>query len=126
MAIRKTQCGWMALGGCLCLFGLALVCKVRDGNRANAQAENPLVVPTVPIPTPGGAPSLAEETKKSGKTVEEIKPLVPGVEETKKPGKTVEENKPLPLSVPGAPAPASEAYTMPSLVPKKAEVSAPA
>jgi len=50
MAIRKTQFGWMVLGGLLCLFGMFLVCKVRDGNKLAAQADNddngaPLVSP---------------------------------------------------------------------------------
>src|SRR4051812_42100329 len=36
---RKTKYGWMALGGMLCLFGVVLACKARDGNRAVAQSE---------------------------------------------------------------------------------------
>lgn len=38
---RKSHYGWMALGGFLCLFGLVLACKLRDGNRALAQSEPP-------------------------------------------------------------------------------------
>jgi MraZ protein len=38
MVTRKTQVGWMALGSALCLFSLVLAWKVRDGNRARAQA----------------------------------------------------------------------------------------
>src|SRR5690349_13632992 len=36
MQTRKTQYGWMALGGLLCLFGVVLSCKLYDGNRARA------------------------------------------------------------------------------------------
>ncbi len=39
MLTRKTQYGWMALGGLICLFGLVLACKLRDGNKAVAQAD---------------------------------------------------------------------------------------
>ncbi len=39
MLTRKTQYAWMALGGLICLFGLVLACKLRDGNRAIAQAD---------------------------------------------------------------------------------------
>ena len=43
MRTRKTQYAWMALGGLICLFGLVLACKLRDGNKASAQPE--------PLPT---------------------------------------------------------------------------
>ena len=39
MLMRKTQYAWMALGGLICLFGLVLACKLRDGNKAIAQPE---------------------------------------------------------------------------------------
>src|SRR5579871_5204261 len=39
MLTRKTQYAWMSLGGLICLFCLVLACKLRDGNRANAQPE---------------------------------------------------------------------------------------
>ena len=57
MLTRKTQYAWMAVGGLICLFGLVLACKLRDGNRAIAQDDKsvlplpPLAVPPVP-PTP--------------------------------------------------------------------------
>jgi MraZ protein len=41
MLTRKTQYAWMALGGMICLFGLVLACKLRDGNKAIAQADKP-------------------------------------------------------------------------------------
>ena len=41
MLTRKTQYAWMALGGLICLFGLVLACKLRDGNKAIAQPEPP-------------------------------------------------------------------------------------
>lgn len=49
MAINKTQLGWMALGGLLCLLGLVLVCKVREGNRLVAQADTSNAIPVVPL-----------------------------------------------------------------------------
>ncbi|MHB1427052.1 MAG: hypothetical protein ACYC3I_28180 [Gemmataceae bacterium] len=39
MLTRKTQYAWMSLGGLICLFGLVLACKIRDGNKASAQPE---------------------------------------------------------------------------------------
>jgi MraZ protein len=47
MLTRKTQYGWMALGGLICLFGLVLACKLRDGNKAVAQVDKS--VPEVPV-----------------------------------------------------------------------------
>ncbi len=47
MLTRKTQFAWMAVGGLICLLGLVLACKLRDGNRAIAQLD-----PTEPLPTP--------------------------------------------------------------------------
>jgi MraZ protein len=41
MPMQKTQYAWMSLGGLICLFGLVLACKLRDGNRAIAQPELP-------------------------------------------------------------------------------------
>jgi MraZ protein len=41
MLTRKTQYAWMAMGGLICLFGLVLACKLRDGNKAIAQADKP-------------------------------------------------------------------------------------
>lgn len=39
MTTRRSHYGWMALGGLLCLFGVVLTCKLRDGNRAFAQSD---------------------------------------------------------------------------------------
>ena len=39
MTTHRSRYGWMALGGLLCLFGVVFACKVRDGNRAMAQAD---------------------------------------------------------------------------------------
>src|SRR3989442_1108200 len=41
MVTRKTQCGWIALGGTLCLFGVVLVFKMNNSNRAGAQTQPP-------------------------------------------------------------------------------------
>src|SRR5947208_1065752 len=37
---HQSRYGWMALGGLLCLFGVVLLCKIHDGNRALAQADS--------------------------------------------------------------------------------------
>lgn len=39
MTTRRSHYGWMALGGLLCLFGVVLTCKLRDGNRAFARTD---------------------------------------------------------------------------------------
>ncbi len=41
MVTRKTQYGWMATGGLICLFAIFLACKLRDGPRAVARGEPP-------------------------------------------------------------------------------------
>ncbi|HTU21709.1 MAG TPA: hypothetical protein VMG10_26970 [Gemmataceae bacterium] len=73
MLMRKTQYAWMALGGLICLLGLVLACKLRDGNKAIAQPEKmdlpPLLTstddnrlssppPSMPKKTPSSSPSL--------------------------------------------------------------------
>ncbi|HEY7159107.1 MAG TPA: hypothetical protein VH575_34505, partial [Gemmataceae bacterium] len=57
MLTRKTQYAWMAVGGLICLFGLVLACKLRDGNRAIAQSEKessplPSIGEPSPLPLP--------------------------------------------------------------------------
>src|SRR5262245_36904122 len=69
MVNRKSHYGWMALGGFLCLFGLVLACKLRDGNRAMAQSD-PVPPPAVGTKTeatkaedpPRVLPPIAPET----------------------------------------------------------------
>jgi MraZ protein len=68
MLTRKTQYAWMAMGGLICLFGLALACKLRDGNRAVAQGDKPSVSPSIDtedkdLPPP---PPPAPDTKPRG------------------------------------------------------------
>lgn len=46
MLTRKTQYAWMAVGGLICLFGLALACKLRDGNKVIAQVDQPIPSPS--------------------------------------------------------------------------------
>jgi MraZ protein len=52
MPMHKTQYAWMSLGGLICLFGLVLACKLRDGNRANAQPEELPAISTKKEPPP--------------------------------------------------------------------------
>jgi MraZ protein len=80
MLTRKTQYAWMSLGGLICLFCLVLACKLRDGNRANAQPEElpptPLKKETSPSifslpPTlPMKEPELLPPPKKTEKSSE--------------------------------------------------------
>jgi len=78
MLTRKTQYAWMALGGLICLFGLALACKLRDGNRAIAQPE-PLPSPiknessTSIFTLPPTLPTKEAEKLPSPKKLEKIK-----------------------------------------------------
>src|SRR5436190_2152741 len=61
MVTRKSHYGWMLLGGLLCLFVLALLCKLRDGNRALAQSEpaTPPAASQQPEPPEAATPPAA-------------------------------------------------------------------
>ena len=74
MLNRRARYGWMTLGGLLCLLGVVVFCKFRDGNVAHAQsepprladvdrntAEPPLAEPPHPLP-PVGAGVLKSVT----------------------------------------------------------------
>lgn len=63
MTISKTQFGWMALGGMLCLFGIVLTCKVKEGNRASAHSDDGGIPLVAPVP-PSEKPPVAEVDKK--------------------------------------------------------------
>src|SRR5437870_3271299 len=68
MAINRTQCGWMALGGMLCLFGVGFVCKARD-NQASAQSDPlaaALAVPPPAVEVPRESPPPPYEPKPTG------------------------------------------------------------
>src|SRR6516164_32847 len=71
MLTRKTQYGWMALGGLLCLFGVVLTCKLTEGNCALARdgappaAENKSAEPIPPPPAKDSGEEKAAETKKA-------------------------------------------------------------
>lgn len=75
MVTRRTQYGWMAMGGMLCLVGVVLACKLREENEAVAQdgktsgvaaavPQHPLQsemtvvarLPDPPLPEPKGTP----------------------------------------------------------------------
>lgn len=60
MLTRKTQYAWMALGGLICLFGLVLASKLRDGNKAIAQPE-PSPAPKVKNASEWGNPTLMDK-----------------------------------------------------------------
>jgi hypothetical protein len=84
MLTRKTQYAWMSLGGLICLFCLVLACKLRDGNRANAQPEElPPPIParkeaspsifTLPPTLSMKEPELLPPPKKADKTKEQAR-----------------------------------------------------
>ncbi len=112
MLMRKTQYAWMALGGLICLFGLVLACKLRDGNKVVAQSE-PLPMPNFKEPELFDPPPPSKTTKSASTPVDLKKPerdegpsLIktgssskPGDKPSKK--KTASEPKPLEMPFPG-------------------------
>ncbi|HEY7328405.1 MAG TPA: hypothetical protein VH592_12225 [Gemmataceae bacterium] len=116
MLTRKTQYAWMSLGGLICLFCLVLACKLRDGNRANAQPEeSPPPIPikkeaspsifTLPPTLPMKEPELLPPPKKTDKAKEQV-----GKEKSSVPKATLEmpmpsEPPPLMTGVGKEPAP---------------------
>jgi MraZ protein len=90
MLTRKTQYAWMAMGGLICLFGLVLACKLRDGSKAIAQANKPSPVqedPTPPFSPPSKEPLPAPGVSLT--TTPEM--LLPPTIDTKSPGNTKKE-----------------------------------
>ncbi len=49
---RTSHYAWMALGGLLCLLGVYVVTRARDGNKVMAQSEPPTLVAEKPAPPP--------------------------------------------------------------------------
>ncbi len=92
MAISKTQCGWMALGGMLCLFGVVLTCQWKESNRALAQTDDNVVIPV-------GAPVPVSEKLPPPEAGPELKPPMKEVAESSPPP------EPLPLTEPILPLP---------------------
>jgi MraZ protein len=59
MAIRKNKYGWLVLGGLVCLFGVVMVCRMRD-NVVSAQDDTTTPTPVMPAaPAPAPLPTLA-------------------------------------------------------------------
>lgn len=61
MLTRKTQYAWMAVGGMICLFGLVLACKLRDGNKAIAQDDKNGTTPPPLMESPLPPASLGKD-----------------------------------------------------------------
>ncbi len=108
MPMQKTQYAWMSLGGLICLFCLVLACKIRDGNRANAQPELP-EPPPVKKETPPSIftlpPTLPVKSKTEGP---EPLPLTKNAEETKVPAPNEKPSEPkatLEMPLPSEPPP---------------------
>jgi MraZ protein len=98
MVTRKTQLGWMALGGVFCLFAVILVCKFQ-GNRALAQNDKP-----APPPDPFG-PITIDVHKDSKKADATTKPA----DKSDRPAPMV--SSPLPLISLSAPTAAAKPET---------------
>ena len=71
MVTRNSRYAWMTVGGLLCVFGLALVCRARDGNRAQARSE-----PLVPVASETAEPPATLQNK-FGPVQETVPTLVP-------------------------------------------------
>jgi MraZ protein len=71
---RKSQYGWMVMGGILCLCGGVVALKVREGNPAVAQAESPRSRAEVPAEPPP-PPHLKVIEVPDQPTLAEMKPL---------------------------------------------------
>jgi MraZ protein len=65
MLTRKTQYGWMALGGLVCLFGVVLTYKLHEGNRALAADETKAAEQKAETLPPPAASDKGAETKKA-------------------------------------------------------------
>lgn len=76
MLTRKTQYGWMALGGLICLFGLVLACKLRDGSKAAAQAEPPPPPQFLETDKDKPSPSAPEECKTKSAPAKDDRPMM--------------------------------------------------
>ncbi len=108
MVTRKTQYGWMALGGLVCLFGVVLCCKVYEGNRALAGDEAPPVAEKKPA-DPAPPPPAKEKDKAEEKGAETKKgdepPKPPEAPAPSGPAMPMLEPPPAPPAPPAAPKP---------------------
>src|SRR5689334_6884577 len=76
MVTRKTQYGWMATGGLICLFAVVLACKLREGNKAIAQAEPPTLPETFTGPLLPGKGAPDGEGPSLGTKASELPPII--------------------------------------------------
>jgi MraZ protein len=119
---RKSQYGWMVMGGILCLCGGVVALKVREGNPAAAQAEPPRPVAEVATEPPPPPISKGEEVPDLP-TAAEMKPLdeparaLPPIHGDKVPSDKAEETKipSVDLTPPPQPAPPAAPQQPPTL-----------
>jgi MraZ protein len=149
MVTRKTQIGWMALGGLVCLFGVILACKLRDGNKAVAQtdkeakkevaevknpeppqpADPPLPPPLAAPPSEKKADAPPEPKKDDGKELiplPDAQPLPPISGSGNPPPPTPAAGSVLPPLTDKAPEPAPSHSPTPSVPPLPLEANTPA
>jgi MraZ protein len=128
---RKSQYGWMVMGGILCLCGGVVALKVREGNPAIAQAEPPRPVADVGAAEPPALPppSISKDSQDPPALVE-MKPLedparpLPPI--TSGVGLPLEASIPSPeLSPPAPPAPPLSTASEPPPPPAAAVAPAP-
>jgi MraZ protein len=127
MLNRKTQYVWMATGGLICLFGLILACKLRDGNKAIAQVDKPPVLLLGAVEDKPTPPPPSKETKSTnGSFMPFLSKLQPAKTDktkpdTPKPKAAPEAVLPMPLSMTPPPPPPSNTKgdfgTAPSFTP---------
>jgi MraZ protein len=132
---RKSQYGWMVMGGILCLCGGVVALKLREGNPAVAQAEPPRPMADVAAEPPPPPLSILKDSHDEPPLVE-MKPLedparvlppIAGVDaSSKEPTIPTADLTPPPLPAPPLPVP-SEPPLFPAPAPPAAAavVSAP-
>lgn len=122
---RRSQMGWMTLGGLLCLFGVVLACKLRDGNRALASGETTgsVVVSEKPAPPPATVaelPPVTEEPSSSTPSPSTIPPVPPSMPTPPLPGTALPQ-----IKVTGATTPAEPDKGSATLPPPPSPSSTP-
>jgi MraZ protein len=121
MLSRKTQYAWMAMGGLICLFGLVLACKLRDGSKAVAQVDKPAPPPMTkedpapPLSPPVSLPPSMDKLESADLKI--VTPSMPEKTPAPKKGKDSKslspQSKPDTLSVPAFPLDAKSANVKP-------------
>jgi division/cell wall cluster transcriptional repressor MraZ len=134
---RTSHYAWMALGGVLCLLGAFVVLRARDGNKAMAQSEPPVVVtekPAAPPPAPQPLPPISSEPAPAppaevvpaAASVPASPPPPPGLNSTEPAPPAGSDTRPIVIPASAAmPAPPAPAVTVPAAPPTPSEKPLP-